>query len=78
MLVLTRNMGDSLMIGDDIKITILAVGPGNFVRVGINAPKEIAVHREEVYQRIQLEKPRHSKTIDAPRKRLTFTFKRDK
>lgn len=78
MLVLTRNTGDSLMIGDDIKITILAVGPGNFVRVGVNAPKHIPVHREEVYQRIQLEKPKNTKIANTPRKRLTFTFKRDK
>jgi carbon storage regulator len=51
MLVLSRNVGDSIRIGDDIKITILE-NDGQ-VRVGIDAPREVKVHREEVYQRIQ-------------------------
>lgn len=52
MLILTRKVGESINIGDDITITILGVS-GQQVRVGINAPKDVAVHREEIYQRIQ-------------------------
>ena len=55
MLVLTRNMNQSIIIGDDIVITVLGVR-GNQVRFGIDAPKEISVHREEIYNRIQAEK----------------------
>ena len=54
MLVLTRKVGETLVIGDDIKITICAVNNSQ-VRVGIKAPKEISVHREEIYERIQSE-----------------------
>lgn len=54
MLILTRRCRESVMIGDDIKFTILSVR-GNQVRVGVDAPKEIAVHREEIYDRIQQE-----------------------
>lgn len=54
MLILTRRIGETLMVGDDVSITILGV-KGNQVRVGINAPKDIAVHREEIYQRIKKE-----------------------
>jgi len=52
MLILTRNSGETLCIGDDITVTVLAIN-GNQVRIGIDAPKSVAVHREEVYQRIQ-------------------------
>ncbi len=55
MLVLTRNMNQSIIIGDNIVITVLGVR-GNQVRFGIDAPKEISVHREEIYNRIQAEK----------------------
>jgi carbon storage regulator len=55
MLILTRRVGESLMIGDDVNITVLGI-KGNQVRLGVNAPKEVAVHREEIYQRIQQEK----------------------
>lgn len=54
MLVLTRRVGESLMIGDEVSVTVLGV-KGNQVRIGVSAPKEVAVHREEVYERIQQE-----------------------
>lgn len=54
MLILTRRVGESLMIGDEVSVTVLGV-KGNQVRIGVNAPKTVSVHREEIYQRIQQE-----------------------
>lgn len=59
MLILTRRAGETLMIGDNVSITVLGV-KGNQVRIGVNAPKNISVHREEIYQRIQREKQQQS------------------
>ena len=55
MLILTRRIGESLQIGENIKLTILSVR-GNQVQVGVDAPPEVAVHREEVYERIKRER----------------------
>ena len=55
MLILTRRVGETLMIGDEVTVTVLGV-KGNQVRIGVDAPKEVSVHREEVYEMIQKEK----------------------
>ncbi len=55
MLILTRRVGETLMVGDEVTVTVLGV-KGNQVRIGVNAPKDVSVHREEIYQRIQKEK----------------------
>lgn len=55
MLILTRRVGETLVIGDDVTVTVLGV-KGNQVRLGVNAPRDLPIHREEIYERIQQEK----------------------
>ena len=67
MLILTRRVGETIIIDDDIEVTVLAV-KGNQVRLGIKAPDHIAVHREEIYQRLMGDNPgTHSGTASSPR-----------
>jgi len=54
MLILTRRVGETIMVGDEVQVTVLGI-KGNQIRIGINAPETIAVHREEIYNRIQAE-----------------------
>ena len=61
MLILTRRVWETLVIGDDVTVTVLGVR-GNQVRLGVNAPKDVAVHREEIYQRIQNERDAENST----------------
>ena len=54
MLILTRRVGETLMIGDEVTVTVLGV-KGNQVRIGVDAPRDVTVHREEIYERIKRE-----------------------
>jgi carbon storage regulator len=61
MLILTRRVGETVMIGNEVTVTVLGV-KGNQVRIGVNAPKDVAVHREEIYERIKREEVQDSKS----------------
>ncbi len=67
MLILTRRVGETVMIGDEVTVTVLGV-KGNQVRLGVNAPREIAVHREEIFQRIRQERENAQHGCDAPKR----------
>lgn len=62
MLILTRRVGETLMIGDEVTVTVLGV-KGNQVRIGVNAPKNVSVHREEIYERIRKEREDGVETV---------------
>ena len=63
MLILTRRVGETMMVGDDVTVTVLGV-KGNQVRIGVNAPKHVDVHREEIFQRIQREKAQQAEELE--------------
>lgn len=65
MLILTRRVDENLMIGDDIQVTVLGV-KGNQVRIGVEAPKEVPVHREEIYMRIKREQRDRNLSLELP------------
>ena len=62
MLILTRKIGEALMIGEDVTVTVMDV-KGNRVRIGISAPKDVAVHREEIFERIKQEKAEEGPSV---------------
>jgi carbon storage regulator len=61
MLILTRRVGETVMIGNEVTVTVLGV-KGNQVRIGVNAPKDVAVHREEIYERIKREEDQDTRS----------------
>ena len=63
MLILTRRIGETLMVGDEVTVTVLGI-KGNQVRIGVNAPRDISVHREEIYERIKAEQAAEGNTVD--------------
>ena len=63
MLILTRRVGETLIIGDNVKVTVLGVR-GHQVRIGVDAPKDVSVHREEIYHRIQSEQSSNPGDVD--------------
>lgn len=63
MLILTRRIGETLMVNDNIKVTVLAIN-GSQVKIGIQAPADVAVHREEIYLRIQSEQSNTTQTVE--------------
>ena len=65
MLILTRRVGETLMIGDEVTVTVLGV-KGNQVRIGVNAPRDVAVHREEIYERIKREQSEGATPVVMP------------
>ena len=67
MLILTRRVGETVMIGNEVTVTVLGV-KGNQVRIGVNAPKDVAVHREEIYDRIKREEDGDPSAPPAPSK----------
>ena len=62
MLILTRRVGETLVIGDDVNVTVLGV-KGNQIRIGVDAPREVTVHRKEIYQRIKAEASAKSQVV---------------
>ncbi|SFH31917.1 carbon storage regulator CsrA [Modicisalibacter xianhensis] len=74
MLILTRRVGETLMIGDDISVTVLGV-KGNQVRIGINAPKDVGVHREEIYRRIRQELEGSDNALEAAESKGSLAVK---
>jgi|TARA_B100000989_G_scaffold259941_1_gene210347 carbon storage regulator len=72
MLILTRRIGESLRIGDEVSVTVLGI-KGSQVRIGVNAPKSVSVHREEVYDRINDENSKNSENTEKnPKKNATL------
>jgi len=74
MLILSRSLGEVLVIGDDIRITVLGI-TGNQVRLGISAPQHIGVHREEVYLRIKHDEAMRDEEANAPKARRKLSFR---